>query len=332
MPSKNKKEEGNARRNKIVLLIGIAAILLLTSVYQLVTLNGSLSVPQPQFVEKFETEMAKAEAMQQTVREHIAKLEAANAANADSDAANAEELLESKGQIAELSKSIHDLQAKYVKLAASNPQAGVAVDAGSVKSGSGSQGTDSRQASRDIAASALAAKSNKKQSAQSNPALRGGPVHPGSSLDIEDNHGPGGKGHLIPDHIASPTDAGAQARAAANADPAVRKLQEDRADQIREAIRFVWKNYKQHAWGQDNLNPVSGRGASAGFGHAVTLLDSLDTLWIAGLKDEFQDAVDYASKNLEQKLRNVGGGVSVSSSWIHLCYRRYTFVGEWAAG
>ena len=48
------------------------------------------------------------------------------------------------------------------------------------------------------------------------------------------------------------------------------------------AIKHTWDSYKAHAWGQDNLNPVSGRGSSGGFGHAVTMVDSLDTLWIAG--------------------------------------------------
>ncbi len=43
---------------------------------------------------------------------------------------------------------------------------------------------------------------------------------------------------------------------------------------------------------------MSGSGASAGFNHAVTLLDSLDTLWMVGMRDEFNDAVECVDASL----------------------------------
>ena len=63
--------------------------------------------------------------------------------------------------------------------------------------------------------------------------------------------------------------------------PPTAEVLKQRQDAIRGAIKHTWDNYHAHAWGQDNLNPVSGRGSSGGFGHAVTMVDSLDTLWIA---------------------------------------------------
>ena len=60
------------------------------------------------------------------------------------------------------------------------------------------------------------------------------------------------------------------------------KVLEGRAAAVVGAMRHAWTGYREHAWGQDNLLPISGRGSSAGFGHAVTLVDSLDTLWLMG--------------------------------------------------
>lgn len=43
---------------------------------------------------------------------------------------------------------------------------------------------------------------------------------------------------------------------------------------------------------KDELTPVSGSYRSHFGGWAATLVDSLDTLWIMELKDEFEEAVD----------------------------------------
>ncbi len=89
-----------------------------------------------------------------------------------------------------------------------------------------------------------------------------------------------------------------------------------RQDAIRGAIRHTWTGYKAHAWGQDNLNPVSGRGSSGGFGHAVTMVDSLDTLWIAGMKDEFKEAADWCAANLPGRFSSLTGGLSAFETTI----------------
>lgn len=66
----------------------------------------------------------------------------------------------------------------------------------------------------------------------------------------------------------------------------------------KEAVRLVfqrcWKSYKDRAWTKDELAPISG-GARDTFGSwGATLVDSLDTLWIMDLKQEFAEAVDAA--------------------------------------
>jgi hypothetical protein len=47
---------------------------------------------------------------------------------------------------------------------------------------------------------------------------------------------------------------------------------ESRAAAVAGAMQFAWANYKEHAWGSDNLLPLSGRGTNAGFNHAVTMV------------------------------------------------------------
>ncbi|RYP46438.1 hypothetical protein DL768_007350 [Monosporascus sp. mg162] len=55
--------------------------------------------------------------------------------------------------------------------------------------------------------------------------------------------------------------------------------------------RRAWAGYKKYAWMHDELSPVSKKFRDPFCGWAATLVDSLDTLWIMGMKDEFEDAV-----------------------------------------
>lgn len=58
-----------------------------------------------------------------------------------------------------------------------------------------------------------------------------------------------------------------------------------------------WNSYKRFAWGFDELDPVSKRGKDW-LALAATIVDSLDTLWIMDLKDEFKLARDYVANEL----------------------------------
>ncbi|KAK3321539.1 glycosyl hydrolase family 47-domain-containing protein [Apodospora peruviana] len=53
----------------------------------------------------------------------------------------------------------------------------------------------------------------------------------------------------------------------------------------------AWSGYKQFAWTHDELTPVTKKAKDPFCGWAATLVDALDTLWIMGLKDEFDEAV-----------------------------------------
>ena len=65
----------------------------------------------------------------------------------------------------------------------------------------------------------------------------------------------------------------------------------ERRAAIQANMQHTWKSYKAYAWMKDELSPVEA-GARASFGGwAATLIDSLDTLWIMGMQDEFEEAV-----------------------------------------
>lgn len=56
-----------------------------------------------------------------------------------------------------------------------------------------------------------------------------------------------------------------------------------------EAFKHAWRGYKQFAWGHDHLKPIS-EGYHNWFGLGLTIVDSLDTMYIMGLKNgKFND-------------------------------------------
>ncbi|XEV05120.1 hypothetical protein FSHL1_010407 [Fusarium sambucinum] len=82
--------------------------------------------------------------------------------------------------------------------------------------------------------------------------------------------------------------------------PELRKRELATADQrrkeIKQAFQKTWKSYEKHAWGRDELKPLSLEGSDPFGGWAATICDNLDTLWLMGMKREFYKAVDYVSR------------------------------------
>uniref|UniRef100_A0AAV2IWH5 alpha-1,2-Mannosidase n=1 Tax=Knipowitschia caucasica TaxID=637954 RepID=A0AAV2IWH5_KNICA len=70
-----------------------------------------------------------------------------------------------------------------------------------------------------------------------------------------------------------------------------------RQEAVREAFRHAWRGYRAHAWGHDELKPVS-QSHAEWFGLGLTLIDALDTMWILGLTDEFAEAREWVEKEL----------------------------------
>lgn len=65
------------------------------------------------------------------------------------------------------------------------------------------------------------------------------------------------------------------------------------------AFKHAWKAYKDYAWGEDEVNPVSHTSSSSFFNMGLTLVDSLDTLWLMGLEEDFAKARDWVAKSLD---------------------------------
>ena len=65
---------------------------------------------------------------------------------------------------------------------------------------------------------------------------------------------------------------------------------EKRQNKVREEFQKAWDGYKKNAWLHDELSPVSGKFRDPFCSWAATLVDSLDTLWIMGLQEEFEEA------------------------------------------
>lgn len=74
--------------------------------------------------------------------------------------------------------------------------------------------------------------------------------------------------------------------------PAARTLREGRLTEIKAEMSRAWEGYRAFAWMHDELSPVSRSYRDPFCGWAATLVDSLDTLWIMGLREEFDEAAE----------------------------------------
>ncbi|KAJ5202031.1 uncharacterized protein N7498_006694 [Penicillium cinerascens] len=72
--------------------------------------------------------------------------------------------------------------------------------------------------------------------------------------------------------------------------------QQDRKSAVREVFERCWDSYKKLAWETDELAPVSGLPRNGLGGWGTTLVDNLDTLWIMGMRDEFNRAVEAVTQ------------------------------------
>lgn len=71
-----------------------------------------------------------------------------------------------------------------------------------------------------------------------------------------------------------------------------------RQHKVKSVFLRSWNSYKEKAWLHDELAPISGRPRS-GYGWATTMVDSLDTLWIMGLEDDFEQAVKALNESVD---------------------------------
>ncbi|KAJ8908480.1 hypothetical protein NDN08_005189 [Rhodosorus marinus] len=93
--------------------------------------------------------------------------------------------------------------------------------------------------------------------------------------------------------------------------------------EVVEAMKHAWGSYVKHAWGKDELAPLSRVGVET-FGGCtgITIVDAADSLYIMGLKEEFEKArswiagvdfncVDEDVSAFETTIRSLGGLMSL---------------------
>ncbi len=109
----------------------------------------------------------------------------------------------------------------------------------------------------------------------------------------------------------------------AAADPSIQAWP-DVAQDVRNEVRFAWRNYVARAFGHDQIKPVSGGFEEffvAGRPMGLTIVEALDTLWLMELDAELEQGLAWVRANLnfnvnasfqvfETNIRMLGGLLS----------------------
>jgi len=89
-------------------------------------------------------------------------------------------------------------------------------------------------------------------------------------------------------------------------------------EDVKAQLAWSWDAYRAHAWGKDEIRPISGTYSSFPLKQhhlGLSLIEALDTLWVTGLDSRFQDGVDWVKTSLDF---DVDGEVSVFETSIRL--------------
>src|SRR5437762_7694120 len=70
-------------------------------------------------------------------------------------------------------------------------------------------------------------------------------------------------------------------------------------ERVKAEFKHAWDGYKQYCWGHDDLKPIS-KTCRDWYGTPIlmTSVDSLDSLYLLGFKDEADKTREYVVKNL----------------------------------
>ncbi|KAG0365416.1 mannosyl-oligosaccharide alpha-1,2-mannosidase [Gamsiella multidivaricata] len=75
---------------------------------------------------------------------------------------------------------------------------------------------------------------------------------------------------------------------------------EERKNKVKQAFLHAWNAYRRDAWGKDEYHPISKYGSNMiRKGQGFTIVDSLDTILLMGLEDEFQEAKTWVKNELD---------------------------------
>ncbi|XP_057689397.1 mannosyl-oligosaccharide 1,2-alpha-mannosidase IA-like isoform X1 [Corythoichthys intestinalis] len=105
----------------------------------------------------------------------------------------------------------------------------------------------------------------------------------------------------------------------------------ERREKVREMMKFAWDNYKQYAWGKNELRPLTKNGHIGNmFGglRGASIIDSLDTLYIMGLLDEYNDAKEWVRNSLDLTSNGEASLFEVNIRYVGGLLSAYYLTGE----
>ncbi|GMK54074.1 hypothetical protein CspeluHIS016_0106600 [Cutaneotrichosporon spelunceum] len=77
---------------------------------------------------------------------------------------------------------------------------------------------------------------------------------------------------------------------------AEKEVREGRRAAVKRGFIYAWQKYKDHAWGHDEIKPVSLQVSDPFNGWGASIVDTLDTLLILGLQEEYNQARPFVNQ------------------------------------
>ncbi|XP_068592064.1 mannosyl-oligosaccharide 1,2-alpha-mannosidase IA isoform X2 [Cebidichthys violaceus] len=105
----------------------------------------------------------------------------------------------------------------------------------------------------------------------------------------------------------------------------------ERREKVKEMMKFSWDNYKRYAWGKNELRPLTRNGHIGNmFGglRGASIIDSLDTLYIMGLMEEYNDAKEWVQTSLDLNSNGEASLFEVNIRYVGGLLAAYYLTGE----
>ena len=100
-----------------------------------------------------------------------------------------------------------------------------------------------------------------------------------------------------------------------------------RLEAVRLGMKHAWDGYTKYAWGHDELKPLSRTGHDT-MRLGATLIGSLDTLWIMGLKKEFNSAREWVRNKFDPAINTEVDFAEVSTQVLGGLLSAYALSGD----
>ncbi|XP_074539849.1 mannosyl-oligosaccharide 1,2-alpha-mannosidase IA isoform X2 [Halichoeres trimaculatus] len=105
----------------------------------------------------------------------------------------------------------------------------------------------------------------------------------------------------------------------------------ERREKVKEMMKFAWDNYKRYAWGKNELRPLTRNGHIGNmFGglRGASIIDSLDTLYVMGLMEEYNDAKEWVQTSLDLNSNGEASLFEVNIRYVGGLLSAYYLTGE----